>query len=69
MSNTKQMVVARQPPEKLGTCELCGGHNRTLRILMMEQYIGWTCVQCIDQIGKSQVRRYVSTGEETEPCE
>ena len=69
MSNTSLMIVGRQPQEKTGTCELCGGHNRMLRILVLAEYIGWTCQQCIEQVGKSQVRRYVSTGEETEPCE
>lgn len=69
MSNTHLMIFGRQPSNKTGTCELCGSHNRKLRILAFSDYVGWTCEQCIDQIGKSQLRRYVSAGEETEPCE
>lgn len=63
------MLTCQPPPVKTGTCEMCGGHNRELRILILSDYIGWTCKQCIDQIGKSQLRRYISTGEESEPCE
>lgn len=63
------MLVSSPPPVKTGECELCGARNRQLRILVLCDYIGWSCPQCIDQVGKSIPRRYVSAGEETEPIE
>ena len=63
------MIVSRPPPVKHGTCELCGGHNLELRILVIQDFIGWACGKCIEQIGMCQPRRYVHTGEHTEPSE
>ncbi len=63
------MITSQPPPVKTGTCELCGGHNRELRILVLHDFIGWACPQCIDQVGSCIPRRYVSAGEQTEPTE
>jgi hypothetical protein len=48
---------------------MCGRHNQQLRILVVADFIGWACQICLDQIGKSIPRRYVSAGEHTEPTE
>lgn len=65
----KKILISNPPSAKTGTCELCGRHNTELRILFLQDYIGWTCQLCREQIQKSQQRRYVSTMEETEPAE
>lgn len=63
--------ILRCPPPSVvrGTCEMCGGHNRQLRMLVVADFIGWACPQCIDQIGRSIPRRFVAAGEQTEPIE
>lgn len=63
------MLVGKPPPVKHGTCEMCGGHNRDLRILVLQDFIGWTCDECRDQIGECLARRYIPSGEATEPAE
>lgn len=63
------MIVSRPPPVKRGTCELCGGHNLELHLVALTGFIGWACRQCIEQIRQCEPRRYVHTGEHTEPCE
>ena len=52
-----------------GTCQLCGGHGRELRILAQDDFIGWACEECIRELRECQVRRYCSAQEETEPNE
>ena len=59
----------RGTARKHGTCELCGGHNRELRILAMADFIGWACEECMRQLRDSLQRRFCSAGEETEPGE
>ena len=54
---------------RCGTCELCGGHHRALRVLALSDFFGWACDECIRQLRESQVRRYINCGEETEPEE
>lgn len=63
------MLMGQPPPVRTGKCEMCGGHNRDLRILVLADFIGWACGECIDQVGRSIPRRYASAGEETEPNE
>ena len=63
------MIEHRQDPKRNGTCELCGGHGRELRILAQADFIGWACEVCREQLFKCQLRRYCSTGEETETAE
>lgn len=63
------MIVGQPPQERRGTCEMCGGHNRDLRILITYEFIGWACKQCIEQIGKCLPRRYGPASEESEPAE
>ena len=55
--------------EKYGTCQLCGGHNRRLRILVISDFIGWACDACMRQLAESLPRRYIPPTEEMEPCE
>ena len=52
-----------------GTCELCGGHDRDLRILMIGGFIGWACEICRKQLRDSQERRFMPACEHTEPGE
>jgi hypothetical protein len=54
---------------KIGTCQLCGAHERKLRILAISDFIGWACEECCRQLFDSIQRRYCSAGEETEPGE
>ena len=63
------MIERRQDPKRNGTCELCGGHGRELRILAQVDFIGWACEICREQLFKCQLRRYCSTGEKTETAE
>ena len=58
-----------EDPRRNGTCELCGGHSRELRVLAQADFIGWSCEECRQQLSKCQLRRYCSTGEETDPEE
>ena len=59
----------RMTARKNGTCELCGGHNRELRILALTDFIGWACKECAQQLRDCLQRRFCSAGEETEPGE
>ena len=63
------MIERRQDPKKSGTCELCGGHGRELRILAQADFIGWACEDCRRQLAECQVRRYHNAGENTEMAE
>ena len=63
------MIVCKPPPVRHGTCEICGGHDRDLRIMILPDFIGWGCGQCREQISKSEARRFIYTGEQTEPSE
>ena len=63
------MIVGKPPPVKQGTCELCGAHNQELRPMVLLDFIGWACDQCKKQISECEPRRYVHTGESTEPSE
>ena len=56
-------------PRRIGTCRLCGGHNRELRIVIVADFWDWACEQCARQVAESLPRRYVPAGEETEPNE
>ena len=40
-----------------------------MRILAQADFIGWACEVCRGQLFKCQLRRYCSTGEETETAE
>ena len=63
------MIEHRQDPKRKGTCELCGGHGRELRILAQADFIGWACEVCREQLAECQVRKYCRTGERTETAE
>ena len=54
---------------KTGTCEMCGNLNRKLWMLFIGDYAGWTCLECISQVHKSQERRFIAVGEHTESAE
>ena len=55
--------------KRRGTCELCGAHKRELRVLILSDFIGWACPECMRQLRKCTPRRYCATGEETETAE
>lgn len=55
--------------KRIGTCELCGGHSRELRILVLTDFIGWTCPECFKDLQYCMERRFVNAGEMTEPAE
>ena len=63
------MIKRQEEPHRNGTCELCGGHKRELRVLVVDDFIGWACEECRQQLFRCQLRRYCSTGEETETAE
>ena len=65
----RQGTDGADPGKRTGTCGLCGGHNRELRILAQADFIGWACAACREQLAMCQVRRYCGSGEETEPGE
>ena len=56
-------------PERTGTCELCGGHNRELRVMALTDFIGWACGECREQLSLCTPRRFCSAGESSEPGE
>ena len=62
-------MIRNQYPRKNGTCELCGGHRRELRIMALADFIGWACEECRHQLAECQIRRYCSAGEQTESAE
>lgn len=63
------MRIRFPEPERTGTCELCGGHGRRLRVLALGDFIGRACEECMAQLRECQARRFCSAGEETEPGE
>ena len=63
------MKRTEDPRKQNGTCEMCGGHNRELRILAIDDFIGWACDECRRQLRECIPRLFCSAGEETEPRE
>jgi hypothetical protein len=63
------MINANGDQRRIGKCELCGGHNRELRVLAQTDFIGWACEECRRQLNECQIRRFCSAGEETETAE
>ena len=63
------MIRIQEDPRRTGTCELCGGHGRELRILCQADFIGWAWGECRRQLWECQIRRYCGTGEQTETAE
>ena len=55
--------------KKIGTCEMCGAHNRELHVMFVGDFVGLACLECHRQLQKCQERRYISTGEMTESAE
>ncbi len=55
--------------KKIGTCMLCGAEDKELLFSFIRDYAGWTCKECIYQVRDSQQRRFIATGEESEPAE
>lgn len=62
-------MATDEVPRAEGTCEICGAHNRELKILVFGDFIGWACKACQGQLAESVERRYCGAGEETEPGE
>jgi hypothetical protein len=48
---------------------LCGAEDKELFFSFIGDYAGWTCKECIYQVRDSQQRRFIATGEESEPAE
>ena len=53
----------------IGTCELCGGHGRELHVLVLPDWIGWSCDECSDEMQKCFLRQIQSAAGHTEPAE
>lgn len=64
-----EKIRASEPGRRRGTCELCGAHNRELRIMAMTDFIGWACEDCRKQLQKSTERLFCGSVEWTEPSE
>ena len=60
---------AREPGTRRGTCELCGAHDRELKVMAMMDFIGWTCQECRDQLRLCALRLFCGTVEWTEEAE
>ncbi len=54
---------------KRGTCELCGAGDQELTILVIGDFDGWACPECIAELRECLPRRYSGTVEFTEPEE
>ncbi len=52
-----------------GACELCGKKGQDLRILFIDDFAGWACAECIEELRDCVPRRFCAAGEETEPGE
>ena len=57
------------PARRAGTCQLCGGHGRALKVLVIADFIGWACEQCHRELAESLPRRFLPAAEETETSE
>lgn len=57
------------PLEKYGTCELCGGHNRDLHVLILPDWMGWVCDECREQMQMCYLRQIQSAAGHSEPAE
>ena len=53
----------------VGACELCGKKDQDLRILFIDDFAGWACAECIEELRDCVPRRFCAAGEETEPGE
>ena len=62
------MLNAPEPPEG-GVCELCGSHHQGLRLLIVGEFVGWACRECVQELQDSVLRKYCGTVEHTEPSE
>lgn len=69
MKTTKKDRSELKPFEKYGTCELCGGHNRKLHVLVLPDWIGWACDECREQIMKCYMGQIQAAAGHTEPAE
>ena len=63
------MIKRQEDPRRHKNCELCGKTGGELRMLVAEDFIGWACGECRQQLQECQVRRYMPAGEQTEPGE
>lgn len=69
MKTTKKDRSELKPLGKTGTCELCGGHGRELRVLVLPDWIGWSCDECREQIMKCYMGQIQSAAGHSEPAE
>ena len=68
-STASNKFLRPEAPQRTGTCRLCGGRGRALRILVIGDFTGFACEECHRELGKSLPRRYVPAGEQTETSE
>lgn len=54
---------------RTAACELCGMPGRELRALALQDFLGWACRACREQLRDSTPGKGRGTGEETEPGE
>ena len=69
MKTTKKDVSELKPFTKTGTCELCGGHERELHVLILPDWTGWACDECRDEMQKCFMRQLQAAAGHTEPAE
>ena len=69
MKTTKKDRSALKPIGKTGTCELCGGHERELSVLILPDWMGWACTECYDQMQMCYMRQIQAAMGQTEPAE
>lgn len=58
---------------RIGKCAWCGKHNQRLFFLTWV-YDGrilsdWVCEKCLDEYRQEELRRFMVSGEQTEPAE
>jgi len=69
MKTTKKDRTELNPLGKTGKCELCGGHNRKLHVLILPDWMGWACRECWEQIQQRYFSQYLAAAGHTEPAE
>ena len=59
------MIRAQKVEENkiVGKCELCGAHRRELRVLVIDDFFGWACEECRQQLRDSVIGIYCRRGE------
>ena len=61
--------IEKSLPKTRGRCQLCFGHDRELKMLVIGNFFGWACDECRRQLRESMERQFCSILEHTEPGE